>query len=83
MSGSAPPPIHMAPGAPGGSVALSATVSMSTTAMGVVPSGRDTQQSPAPMGLMAGKMGLDGNSAAFDMKSLGKHIEAVSLFRLI
>lgn len=27
---------------------------------------------------MAGKRSLDGNNAAFDMKSLGKHIEAVS-----
>ncbi|KAJ3558701.1 hypothetical protein NM688_g758 [Phlebia brevispora] len=27
---------------------------------------------------MAGKRGLEGNNAAFDMKSLGKHIEAVS-----
>jgi len=28
-------------------------------------------------GLMAGKRSMDGNNAAFDMKSLGKHIEAV------
>lgn len=69
--------MQMAMGAPMGSVALSASVSVSSS--GVVPSGRDTQQSPAPMGLMAGRMGLDGNSAAFDMKSLGKHIEAVRL----
>ncbi|TDL26594.1 hypothetical protein BD410DRAFT_741947 [Rickenella mellea] len=44
---------------------------------GIVPTGRDVAQSPAPMGLMAGKRGADGNSAAFDMKSLGKHIEAI------
>lgn len=31
-------------------------------------------------GLMAGKRNLDGNNAAFDMKSLGKHIEAVRTF---
>jgi len=30
-----------------------------------------------PSGLMAGKRSLDGNDAAFDMKSLGKHIEAI------
>jgi len=30
-----------------------------------------------PSGLMAGKRSLDGNNAAFDMKSLGKHIEAI------
>jgi len=29
-------------------------------------------------GLMAGKMSIDGNNAAYDMRSLGKHIEAVS-----
>jgi hypothetical protein len=29
-------------------------------------------------GLMAGKRGIDGSSAAYDMKSLGWHIEAVS-----
>jgi hypothetical protein len=31
-------------------------------------------------GLMAGKRSMDGNNAAFDMKSLGKHIEAVGFF---
>lgn len=30
-------------------------------------------------GLMAGKRNLEGNNAAFDMKSLGRHIEAVSV----
>ena len=30
-------------------------------------------------GLMAGKRGLDRSNAAFDMKSLGRHIEAVTL----
>jgi hypothetical protein len=29
-------------------------------------------------GLMAGKRGIDGNNAAYDMKSLGRHIKAVS-----
>jgi len=28
--------------------------------------------------LLSGKLGPDGSSAAFDMKSLGKHIEAIS-----
>ena len=42
------------------------------------PSGRELAQSPAPMmGLIAGRR-PDGSNAAFDMKSLGKHIEAVS-----
>ena len=39
--------------------------------------GRELTQSPPLVGLMAGKIGPDGNNAAFDMKSLGKHIEAV------
>ena len=44
------------------------------------PTGRELMQSPAPTtGLMAGKQ-PDKDSAAFDMKSLGKHIEAVSRF---
>jgi len=47
---------------------------------GIVPVGRDISGADSTLssGLMAGKRGLDGNSAAWDMKSLGKHIEAVS-----
>jgi len=46
---------------------------------GIVPVGRDISGADSTLssGLMAGKRGLDGNSAAWDMKSLGKHIEAV------
>lgn len=58
--------------AAGASLGLSAAMTS-----GVTPSGRDTQQTPAPSGLMAGKQNSDGSSAAFDMKSLGKHIEAI------
>jgi len=49
-----------------------------------VPIGRDTSgtETSMPSGLMAGKRSLDGNNAAFDMKSLGKHIEAVCLVSL-
>ena len=44
----------------------------------MVPSGRDVSGGTQQSGLsLAGK--LDGNSAAYDMKSLGKHIEAVRL----
>ena len=45
-----------------------------------VPVGRDVSGGESSMssGLMAGKRGLDGNNAAYDMKSLGRHIEAVS-----
>ena len=46
-----------------------------------VPVGRDVSGAEASMssGLMAGKRGIDGNNAAYDMKSLGRHIEAVSI----
>ncbi|KAI0339719.1 hypothetical protein BDW22DRAFT_1361305 [Trametopsis cervina] len=42
--------------------------------------GRDVSGSDLALrsGLMAGKRTLEGNNAAFDMKSLGKHIEATS-----
>ena|ERR1700722_977551 len=45
---------------------------------GVVPVGRDVSggELSIPSGLMGGKS-MDGSNAAFDMKSLGKHIEAV------
>lgn len=50
-----------------------------TSESGIVPVGRDVSGADSTLstGLMAGKRGLDGNSAAWDMKSLGKHIEAV------
>lgn len=47
---------------------------------GMVPSGRDVSGASAGA-LAAGaalRSGLDGNNAAYDMKSLGKHIEAVA-----
>ena len=46
-----------------------------------MPTGRDVSNAdtPGPTGLMAGKRTLDGNNAAYDMRSLGKHIEAVSI----
>jgi len=47
-----------------------------------MPVGRDVSGAEVSMssGLMAGKRGIDGNNAAYDMKSLGRHIEAVSFF---
>lgn len=46
----------------------------------IMPVGRDVSGAEASIssGLMAGKRGIDGSNAAYDMKSLGKHIEAVS-----
>ncbi|KAF8909264.1 Dynamin central region-domain-containing protein [Gymnopilus junonius] len=46
----------------------------------IVPIGRDVsggESSALTSGLLAGKRGLDVNNAAYDMKSLGRHIEAV------
>jgi len=50
-----------------------------SSGQGIVPVGRDVSgtESSVPSSLMAGRRSMDGNSAAFDMKSLGKHIEAV------
>lgn len=55
----------------------------------IVPVGRDVSGEPGlSSGLMAGKRSLNSHNAAYDMKSLGKHIEAVnyisfSLLRLL
>ncbi|KAJ7132181.1 dynamin protein dnm1 [Mycena epipterygia] len=48
----------------------------------VVPVGRDTSGGESSnmtiaSGLMSGQRNMDGNNAAYDMKSLGKHIEAI------
>ena len=47
--------------------------------LGPLVTGRDVTGADPSLeaGIMAGKRGLDSN-AAYDMKSLGKHIEAVS-----
>lgn len=55
--------------------------SMGSSEMGhFVPVGLDVSGVEVSMssGLMAGKRGIDGSNAAYDMKSLGRHIEAVS-----
>lgn len=64
---------HLAAG-PVASVGLSAAMSTGST-----PTARDTSETPAPTGLLASKVSGDSHSAAYDMKSLGKHIEAVSI----
>ncbi|KAG6381798.1 Dynamin central region-domain-containing protein [Boletus reticuloceps] len=63
------------PGPVGGSSLERSHASLTPT-----PTGRDVSivDAPSPTGLMAGKRTLDGNNAAYDMRSLGKHIEAVS-----
>ncbi|KAF4610825.1 hypothetical protein D9613_007279 [Agrocybe pediades] len=45
----------------------------------IVPVGRDVSAGDSTLnsGLMAGKRGMDGSNAAYDMKSLGRHIEAI------
>ena len=57
-----------------------ATVERAGAGVGVAPTGRDVSGADPSLevGLMAGKRGLDRSNAAYDMKSLGKHIEAVS-----
>ena len=47
----------------------------------IIPFGRDVSEGETSLtsGLMAGKRGIINNNAAYDMKSLGKHIEAVSV----
>ncbi|TCD69056.1 Dynamin- GTPase protein [Steccherinum ochraceum] len=66
------------PGPLAGAAAMDHTVA-SSAAAGVRPVGRDLYGSDAALqtGLMASKR-IEGSDAAFDMKSLGKHIEAVS-----
>lgn len=50
---------------------------LGTTTSGFAPAGQSQYGGrPNPM---AGRMGLEGSSAAYDMKSLDKHLEAVSL----
>jgi dynamin 1-like protein len=64
------------PGPVGGS-----SLERSHASLTPMPTGRDVSSAdtPGPTGLMAGKRTLDGNNAAYDMRSLGKHIEAVSV----
>ncbi|KAL6301726.1 Dynamin central region-domain-containing protein [Sparassis latifolia] len=54
------------------------SIERSSTGTGISPVGRDVSGGEAILetGLMAGKRSLEGNNAAFDMKSLGRHIEA-------
>ncbi|KAI5995627.1 dynamin protein dnm1 [Pisolithus albus] len=56
------------------------SVERSHAGFALPPTGRDISgaDAPGPTGLLAPRRSLDGNNAAFDMKSLGKHIEAVS-----
>ncbi|KAI0070705.1 hypothetical protein K474DRAFT_1713111 [Panus rudis PR-1116 ss-1] len=63
-----------------GSTATSDGTATITAPSTVTPIGRDLYGGEPALqtGLMAGKRNLEGNNAAFDMKSLGKHIEAVS-----
>lgn len=55
------------------------------TSQSVVPVGRDVSGGEnsnlaVGSGLISGQRNIDGSNAAYDMKSLGKHIEAVSPF---
>ncbi|PPQ70239.1 hypothetical protein CVT26_014486 [Gymnopilus dilepis] len=63
------------PGGPHGGV----SAAVESAAAHIVQTGRDVSGSESALssGLLAGKRGLDVNNAAYDMKSLGRHIEAV------
>lgn len=71
---------HNGPGPIAGS-SLEKSNAIGASDSGIVPVGRDVSGADSVLssGLMAGKRGLDGSNAAFDMKSLGKHIEAAPL----
>ncbi|PSS03327.1 hypothetical protein EW026_g5003 [Hermanssonia centrifuga] len=62
----------------GASVDRAAAAAASVSSVTLV--GRDVSGGEPALqtGLMAGKRNLEGNNAAFDMKSLGRHIEAAS-----
>lgn len=67
------------PGPLAGASVDRASVALGGGASTITPVGRDVSGGEAhTSGLLAGKRNLEGNNAAFDMKSLGKHIEAVS-----
>ncbi|KAI0364548.1 hypothetical protein BV20DRAFT_955990 [Pilatotrama ljubarskyi] len=55
------------------------TVERANAVAGVAPAGRDVSGADPSLdsGLMASRRSMDRGNAAFDMKSLGKHIEAV------
>ncbi|KAF5379430.1 hypothetical protein D9615_006518 [Tricholomella constricta] len=63
----------------GSSVERSQHAGHGTGSSSIIPVGRDVSgaESALSAGLMAGKRGIDGSNAAYDMKSLGKHIEAI------
>ncbi|KAJ3901989.1 Dynamin central region-domain-containing protein [Lentinula edodes] len=51
----------------------------SVSQTGIIPIGKDVSgEDPSlTVGIMSGARGLDGNNTAYDMKSLGRHIEAI------
>ncbi|KAF8825567.1 hypothetical protein HHX47_DHR6000235 [Lentinula edodes] len=51
----------------------------SVSQTGIIPIGKDVSGEDPSLtaGIMSGARGLDGNNTAYDMKSLGRHIEAI------
>ncbi|KAJ7493365.1 Dynamin central region-domain-containing protein [Mycena galericulata] len=67
---------------PGSSVGTTGQARPNGSSQSVVPVGRDVSGGESSTmtiasGLMASQRNIDGNNAAYDMKSLGKHIEAI------
>lgn len=89
-SGSSPPSAREAflnlffgqngPGPVSSSAVVDRAHHSSNSHSGVVPIGKDVSGADPALtaGIMSGARSMEGNNAAFDMKSLGKHIEAVS-----
>lgn len=71
-----------------GPVSSSAAVNQahhSSNSHSVIPIGKDVSGADPTLtaGILAGNRAMEGNNAAFDMKSLGRHIEAVSSTTLV
>ncbi|KAJ3774531.1 Dynamin central region-domain-containing protein [Lentinula raphanica] len=61
------------------SAAAERTHPSSSSSNGIVPIGRDISGEDPSLtaGIMSGTRAMDGNSTAYEMKSLGRHIEAI------
>jgi dynamin 1-like protein len=78
FGGPPPQPGTMTPSGPGGSKLVGATTAALLGPRHERAIGRDTMsESGAPPSSFEMRRGLESQNAAFDMKSLGRHIEAV------
>ncbi|CUA69275.1 dynamin GTPase [Rhizoctonia solani] len=78
FGGPPPPSGTMTPSGPGGSKLMGATTAALLGPRHERAIGRDTMsESGAPPSMLETRQSLESQNAAFDMKSLGRHIEAV------